>query len=487
MMIPDRVGLGALLRQDFGLFLRFAFSELGGGRAYQHNWHIDAIEHQLNRVQLGDNRRLIVTMPPRHLKSVTISTAWVAWMIGSTPSKRFMCVSYGYDLAEKHARDCLRLMDTDWYRLAFPNLRLTRRSVLDFETHAGGGRLSTSVGGVITGRGADIIVIDDPMKADDALSEAARDANRDWLYTSLLSRLDDQERSSIILVMQRLHEADLAGELIRSDGWDELRLSALATHDELIPLTRGRYHQRRTGCALHPARQSQAFLEHKRAQESYIFAAQYQQEPVAPVGAFVTADWFGIYDTPPRTGIVVQSWDTAVKKTVRSDWSVGITAVFYQGRFYILDLFRGRVSFSELVRQVRESCLKHQVDRLLIEDASSGQQLIQQLREQPLNGVPFPIGVSSTVDKVTRFEAQASKIQSGVVVLPRAAPWLADFVGELTGFPGGLHDDQADALAQMLANAPSHYPTIPIAGPEIVDPESWQNRTDEDVDPWAGY
>lgn len=476
--IPDELAITALLRQEFGFFLRMAFAEVGGERELQFNWHLDAVEHRLDQVRLGACSRQIVTMPPRHLKSVMITCAWVAWMLGKNPSLRFICASYGYDLAEKHARDCQRIMATDWYRAAFPNVRLIRRAVMDFETSAGGGRLSTSVGGVITGRGANIVIIDDPMKADDALSEVERAKVTDWFDTSLISRLDDPGRSAIIVVMQRLHEGDLAGELLRRGGWDELRLSAIATHDELVPLTRGRTYQRRAGHPLHDARVSLAELEKSRKNNPYIFAAQSQQDPVSRIGAFVKAVSFGIYDTPPDSSFVVQSWDTAIKATVRSDWSVGITAAVYMNRFYILDVYRKRVEFGELQAAVNALCLRHRVTRLLVEDAGSGQSLIQELRRTPQPGVVAPIRVTSSTDKIVRFEAQASKIEAGMVVLPRSAPWLADFVNELVKFPGARHDDQADALAQMLANT-TIYEEPEIAAPILVD---FDDSEDDDPD-----
>jgi predicted phage terminase large subunit-like protein len=463
-MISDAQVLGPLLRTEFSLFLQFAFREIGGEGAYAHSWHIDAIIHQLDRIRKGHNRRLIVTMPPRHLKSVTISTVWVAWMLGKNPALRFICVSYGQDLADKHARDCLRIMQSSWYRATFPSVALARRTISDFETSAGGGRLSTSLGGVLTGRGANIIVIDDPMKADEAMQEHSRQAAKEWLHNSLMSRLDSQEHSSIILVMQRLHEADLAGELIERGGWDELRLSAIATHDERVQITGDHFYQRRTGCALHPARQSLAVLNEIRSRNSLVFAAQYQQEPVPREGAYVIASWFPNYDEPPTGGMVIQSWDTAVKTGVRNDWSVGITARYYQQRFYILDVIRRRMTFGDLRDALARSCRRFGVERLLIEDASSGQQLIQQLRSAPLTGVPLPIAVRPESDKVSRFEAQASRIQAGEVVLPQAAPWLAEFLGEVTGFPNARHDDQADALAQLLANAPRDEGLQPLGG-----------------------
>lgn len=483
MRISDEQAQAALIRQHFSFYLQKAFAELGGGRNFKHNWHVDAIEHELDRIRLGDNRRLIVSIPPRHLKSIMITTAWVAWMLGKDPSLRFICASYGQDLSDKHARDCLKIMSSDWYQRAFPNVRLTKRNVSDFETSAGGGRLSTSVGGVITGRGADIVIIDDPMKADDALSEVRRQDVLEWFDTALMSRLDDQATSSIVLVMQRLHEADLAGELLRRGTWNELRLSAIATKDELIPLTRGRFHQRREGYPLHAARWPIDALLEKKKEEPYVFAAQWQQDPVSRVGAFVQAKWFGQYDEPPVTGTVTQSWDTANKTTVRSDWSVGITARYYMNRWYILDVFRKRVEFGELMSSLCAACREHRVDRLLIEDASSGQALIHQIRYDAPDGVVYPIPITPTADKIARFEAIASRIENGSVVLPRTAPWLADFVAELVRFPGGSHDDQADALAQLIANPPS-TPTILNAAPELMDPDGGGEYFDPDDDPW---
>ena len=286
--------------------------------------------------------------------------------------------------------------------------------------------------------------------------------------------------------MQRLHEDDLAGYLIRKGDWHELRLAAIATADELIPLTRGRFHQRREGYPISPGRQSQAYLRQRQAEEPYVFAAQFQQDPIGRIGAFVKPEWFGTYDDQPQSGTVVMSCDTAVKTQVRSDWSVAIVARYYQNRFYILDVFRKRVEYSELKTAVCDLCARHRVERLLIEDASSGQQLIQQLRKDTIAGVPYPIAITPTADKIVRFEAQASRIEGGQVVLPRAAPWIADFVAEVTRFPGARHDDQADALAQLLANPPLQLPNVLNAGPELIDEFSILEEPDGE-DPWAAY
>jgi predicted phage terminase large subunit-like protein len=488
-MINNQDVLPALMRRSFPLFLRFAYRELGGDGPLMWNFHIDAMIHRLHLIEAGDCRRQIVTLPPRHLKSL-VMTAWVAWMMGNNPGLRFICASYGQDLADKHARDCIRLMLAPWYQRAFPALRLIRKAISDFETTRGGYRLSTSVGGVLTGRGAHYIVIDDPMKADDHLNETARKAVIDWFDSSLRWRLESQDLGTIILIMQRLHEDDLAGFLLSRGGWDELRLPAITPADELVEIGGNRFHQRREGHALHPARQSLAVLERLRAENAYVFAAQFNQNPVPLQGNWVNPSWFKSYQQPPTSGTVILSLDTASKEGLTSDYSVGIVACYYQKRFYILEVHRARLEFRALQTLVVDLCRRFQVKRLLIEDASSGQQLIQMLRPPP-DGVPFPIACRPEGSKEVRFHAQASRIEAGEVVLPETAPWLPEFVREIAAFPGGRFDDQADALAQLLRFGAPVQPAIINAGPTLYCNGEWigEDAPDRNLpyidDPWA--
>ena len=488
MRIDPDIALGAMLRSDFGFFVKVMIEKVFGIE-YDHNWHIDAIIHTLEQVRRGKSPRQVITLPPRHLKTLIVSVCWPAWELGRDPSRRFMGVSYGQRLADKHGRECLKVMEHRYYRLAFPNLRLVRTVADDFETSEGGGHLATSITGQITGRGAHFIIIDDPIKSGEARSEVSRETVNEALDGSLESRLDspDKDISGIIIVMQRLHEDDLAGMVLRRGGWNELRLAAIATRDELVPLTRGRFYQRREGCALHPARQSPATLEEKRARDWYNFSAQWQQEPVPRQGNFVMRDWIQFYDETPKRGLMVQSWDTASMPGVGNDFTVGITALYHNGRYYILDVYRARVAFGGLHRALIELCRRYGVERLIIEQAGSGIQLIQRLEEELPQGVPWPIKVKPFESKEIRFEAQASRIQAGEVLLPRGAPWVAEFIDEIVGFPNKRFDDQADALAQMLANPPLHSPPPINAGPELMDEFGAPPSDDDDDDPWAAY
>ena len=175
-MPNDQAVFNALLRQDFSFFLAKAFSTISGGAQLSFNWHQDAIGFELSRIMSGAETRLIITVPPRNLKSITVSVAWVAYLLGLDPTLQIVCVSYSSELSKKHARDCRAILQSSWYQRTFPNTRLKQgnNGEMDFQTTAGGGRLSTSVEGTLTGRGGDIIIIDDPIKPDEAMSETQR-------------------------------------------------------------------------------------------------------------------------------------------------------------------------------------------------------------------------------------------------------------------------------------------------------------------------
>jgi hypothetical protein len=226
-MTSDARVLQALLRTDFRAFLQKIFATLSPGQTYVSTWHAEAIAWRLERVRCGEVRRLIINMPPRSLKSIAASVAFPAFVLGHDPSRRIICVSYSGDLAKKHSNDFRAGLESRWFRSAFPNTRIGpfKNSETEIELTERGFRLATSVGGTLTGRGGDIIVIYDPLKPDDALSEAKRSTANQWFTNTLLSRLDDKRTGAIVVVMQRVHVDDLTGFLLGQSGeWDVLRL-----------------------------------------------------------------------------------------------------------------------------------------------------------------------------------------------------------------------------------------------------------------------
>jgi predicted phage terminase large subunit-like protein len=451
--VSTQAVLDAILRSDFAAFVQKSFGTVSPGIVYLGNWHIEALAHELSMVMRGENRRLIITMPPRHLKSICTSVALPAYILGLDPTKRIICVSYAQDLAVKHANDCRAIMNSDWYRRIFPGTRVdpSKNTETEVMTTKRGFRLSTSVGGTLTGRGGNFIIIDDPIKPTDAMSDTTRERTIEWCGSTLLSRLDDKEHDTIVLVMQRLHVGDLAGHFLDQGGWRHLNLPAIAEVEERVAIGPGRYHTRKVDELLHPGRESRAALHAmKVGMGSAIFSAQYQQSPIPPGGNMIKWDWFKWYDPDDLTiDEIVISWDTASKSTELSDYSVGTVWGVRGDFYYLLDLIRVRLDFPALKRkviEVYERWLPRQTPTILVEDAGSGTSLAQELYDHNIPCIPIrPEG-----DKVMRMSAQTARIEAGAVHLPRTAPWLDDLRSELMAFPDGLHDDQVDSISQAL-------------------------------------
>ena len=480
----------AILRNNFQAFAQKSFVELNPGATWAHNWHIDAICHHLDQVRAGQITRLLVNMPPRSLKSHIGSIAFPAYCLGRTPAVKFICASYSQDLAVKHASDFRRVMDSDWYRRVFSHGTLFKNSENEVQTIEGGFRFATSVGGTLTGRGGDIIIIDDPLSAVDSYSKAGRERVNAWFSNTLLSRLDDKKTGAIIVIMQRLHPDDLTGHLLEEGSWQLVCLPAIAPEDQEIPIAHGQAHIWRKGEILHPAREPATILEQiKRQLGADTFNAQYLQAPLPDTGNLLRRSWLQTYDMAPikQPGdLIVQSWDTAMKATDTSDYSVCLTfLVRNKNQYYLIDVYRDRPEFPELAKLVPSHANKVQADAILIEDSASGTSLIQTVRKAGLQGV---IAIKPTTDKATRMYGQTPKLEAGSLFIPKSAPWLADFLAEYLAFPKGRHDDQVDCLSQFLiwrTNQEDNYFSFDFG--EADDPRCPSAvPTGEDIMHWRG-
>jgi len=456
MKTLDADTFAALLRTDFHAFVQRCFSTLNPQTPFLDNWHLQLIAAKLEDCRRGKCRRLIINVPPRSMKSICASVAFPAWLLGHNPSCSIICVSYGYELAVKHAIDCRTIMQDVFYRNIFPGARISprRQSTADFMTTAGGGRMATSVGGVLTGRGAEFLIIDDPLKVDEAVSDLRRQAANDWFDHTLLSRLDNKTTGVIIVIMQRLHLDDLVGHLLDQGVWELLKLPAIATEDEKhrIWTPYGTYtYVRRAGEALHPGRESLETIElMRRGMGEFDFAGQYQQDPVPLGGGMVKAAWFGTYapgDLPTSGCQRIQSWDTATKEGELSDYSVCTSWVVCDKKLYLVDVLRTRMDYPTLKRAVMDKARAFKPDTILIEDKSSGTQLIQELCREGLHAVR---GIKPQGDKIMRLHAQTATIENGFVYLPQRAHWIADYVAEMTSFPKSKYADQVDSTSQAL-------------------------------------
>jgi predicted phage terminase large subunit-like protein len=445
--------LRATLRQSVSSFAQKSFATLEPGTPYHHNWHLDHIGYQLERVERGDLTRLIIAVPPRSMKSITVSVAFSAWVLGRDPTKRIICASYADEFARKLAVDTRTILDTPWYKALFPRFQLASKtpSAGNLVTTEQGYRYATGMGGSILGRGADLIIIDDPIKPGDALSQAERRRVNEAFDTTLFTRLNDKRRGAIVIIMQRLHEDDLIGHVTRRGDWEVVSLPAIGTEDRCYPLSDDPddVYERRAGEVLHEEREPREVLEAiRRSQGSLIFSAQYQQAPVPPEGNIIRREWLRPYEEAPSSfDLVVASWDTASTLSDEADYSVGTVWGAKGLDFYLLDRVRGRFEFPELRRRVIALAEQWRADQTLIEATEMGRALLQDIRR---TGPIRPVLVTPRYDKEARFLAQSARFESGQVHVPAEAPWLAEWLHELLAFPNGGHDDQVDSTSQAL-------------------------------------
>lgn len=449
--MDDDQMLAALYQADFATFAQRAYYELYPRGGLVWNWHLDLIVDHLVAMQRGEQLRQLVLVPPRSLKSFVCSVAWPAFLLGHDPSMKIIAVSYAQPLADDLARLCLDLMTSDWYKTVFKTrLGRGRPPIDNLRTTQRGYRIATSIGGTLTGRGADLVIIDDPMKADDAQSEAMRASVLNWFSNTLPSRTDDKATGRVLVVMQRLHQDDPAAFLM-ARGWPAVVLPAIAPDDiefkyqtAIGAITK----LWRKGDPLQAEREPLAVLEQLRTDMgSFSFAAQYLQDPEPADGIIIKKEWLRRYATLPEFQTIIQSWDTASKTTDLHDFSVCTTwGVTLDKQYYLIDVFRQRLDQPNLVRAVIAQKRHHDAQLTLVEDKVSGTAIIQDLQAQGVSGI---VAILPKGDKGMRLVAVSSMFERGEVRLPEWAPWLDEYVRELITFPGKF-DDQVDSTTQAL-------------------------------------
>lgn len=447
----------ALRRNDMAAFVQSFFPLIASGRSLRWARYLDLICAHLGAVAQGRIRNLIVTLPPRHLKSISVSVMLPAFFLGHYPSAEVMCVSYGLDLAREFGEATRKVMSSPLYGELFDTRLVSARSSPQLlRTLAGGVRRATSIEGVATGVGADLQIFDDPQKPGETLSDAIRTSTNRAYETTFLSRRNDPATSRTVIVMQRLHEDDLVGHVLELGGeWTMLNLPALAEADEAIAYSTflGEHvFSRREGEALHPGRIPRAELE--RIRDSIgeaAWAAQFQQQPAPAGGGLVKAEWLPPYEPhqlPERFDRTVQSWDTANTTREWSDYSVCTTWGEHNKKFYLLHVHRERLDYPNLRQRVLDLARTWSADAVVIEDHAAGTQLLQEL---PTLGFYKAQAYKPDRDKQMRMTNQTGVMAAGAVLIPKEAPWRADFLHELVMFPNGRYDDQVDSVSQALA------------------------------------
>jgi predicted phage terminase large subunit-like protein len=444
-----------LIKNDFGSFLTKCFATVNPGTEYKHNWHIDLIAEHLMACEKNDIKRLIINIPPRHLKSLSVNVAWPAWLLGQNPARRIISASYSQQLATKHSIDSRLIINSSWYRNIFPNTRIVndQNEKDKFLTTKRGFRLATSVGGTLTGEGGNFLILDDPHNPAHMYSTTMREQTLSWYEQVFASRLDDKEKGVIVLIMQRLHEQDLTGHLLTKNykNWEHLNIPALADRTTFYPSPLKKYngYLYPEKFPLHPDKENLRSLKNTEAEiGSFTFSAQYMQNPLPTENGLISRNWLKYYRNPPdKFQTITQSWDTAIRVSDHNDYTVCTTWGESDNAYYLLDVMRDRLEYSALKHKIINMAEKWLSNSILIEDRSSGQSLIQDIKLE--TKLPI-IAINPRGDKFMRLAQISSMVESGKVLFPERSSFMSDLEVELLSFPHSPHDDQVDSLTQFL-------------------------------------
>ena len=455
LVLPPGIN-DVITRNCLARFVQGSFEVINPNQPLVWDPYLDLICSRLQAVAEGKIPQLIITLPPRHLKTICVSVALPAFYLGHNPSAEVMCVSYNQSLAKEFAEGTRAVMMSPFYKRTFATrLAGGRQPAGAMRTSARGTRRATSMEGTATGVGADLLIFDDPQKANGILSNKVRGDINELYRSTFMSRANDPAHSRTIIVMQRLHEDDFAG-FVSGLGtpWEILNLPAIAEEDETFPYTSflgAHVFRRPKGAALNPGRVDLNVLAQRREMAGEaVWATQYQQRPAPAGGGVVNIGWLKRYsevDRPELFDKVIQSWDVASMISPANDFSVCTTWGVKEKRIFLLDVFRKRLIFPDLKRAVMEQAAIHQPTTVVIENVGTGISLIQDLKR---DGFPNIRAYVPEGDKQTRMEGQTGPMAAGYVFVPHEAHWLDEYLHELAVFPRGRHDDQVDSTSQAL-------------------------------------
>lgn len=464
----ERQAVLEIQRTSLPEFTKRCFNIIDPVTTYQHNWHIDLICEYLLACERGEIKRLIINIPPRFLKSITVSVAFPAWLMGHNPSQKITCISYAHDLAVKHSSSTKAVMNSDWYKTLFPETVLTKENEKLLETDKRGSRICTSTNGVLTGLGGNYIFLDDPLSLSQAQSARERDKANTWI-DSLSTRLDDKKKGVIIVIMQRLHMNDTSGYLLDKGGWEHLKIPLVAEHDH--ELKRGKIHVvRKEGDLIHPAMFGEDEVEMaKRELKAYAYSGQYQQNPAPTGGGEFVKEWLNYYKgklSGTNMNIYIMVDPANTKKTTSDYTCMMVVGLGADQNIYVLDIVRDRLNLREREDELFRLHAKWKPKYVLYE--KYGLMVDTDVMREAMNfrNYRFTItevgGSMSKNDRILRLQPY---FYDGRIWLPeqlikanyegKPVDLIEEFIHqEYLTFPVSSHDDFLDCLSRLL-DAPS--------------------------------
>lgn len=452
--LTEKDVLDVVLRSDFRTFALKAFETVYAGTEYQAALYLDGLIYECERILAGETRRLIVSLCPRTMKSFFISVCLPAFILGKAPNKQILVVSHSEQLALPLAGQFRKIVQSSWYRKAFPKMKAapSKDTEREFITTENGYRLAISAEGSVTGLGADFIILDDVLDARDALNAEACRKRGEWIVRALFSRLNDKETSTVIVVMQRLSIWDPVAFLLARGKWRTFSLPVLADRDYKIETGDNECQTLKAGEYLTPRVGPAALQEIKTTHDAADFAAQYMQNPVPVGGGGIDLSLFKRFDEVPHPReFSFLSVDTATGSPT-GDFCVIQLWHAVDGRLYLDGQARGKFSIVKLKDIVMKALEDYKPKFVVIEKASVGPALYSMLYKELGHERAYGLlkGWTPRGAKDIRLARASIMIEQGKVFLPKDRNWIDGFVSELQAFPEGPHDDQVDAMTQAI-------------------------------------
>ena len=449
-----------LARCDFGTFVELAFPILHPGKTLEYAPYLDVLVTLLEGCAAGRNPRVIVNLPPGFMKSMLISIMYVAWRLGVDPTVKFVCISYGDDLANKHAASTRKLMQSPVYKAIFPGTVLDKKSEGWLVTTKGGYRYATAVGSDITGFRPTEIIVDDPIEPEEGSSELVKQKLRSWISSSVLTRFEDNAKNVFILVMHRIAPDDIAGTLQKQGGYKTVSMPLVAEKRQKFVTRKGEVIMtRQPGELLHPGRMTLEQLERlKREISPHAFASQYQQRPVLGGSGMCSIHRLARYDEPPEFELTIHSWD--IGATVEGNASVCTkwgAAKDSDGRdnIYLTDVVRLKLELPDVRAAIKAHDRLDRPDLIAIDHRGAGIGVYLDLRKAGYRHVYHASKEGQSNDsKIDRFGKALLNMYDAVVKFPESAPFLDDVLYALATFPELKEFDLIDSITQLVAFMP---------------------------------
>ncbi len=462
-------GLIAFARADFMCFVELAFGVLHPGKKFIYADYLQVMADILMGVEGGEYTRVLINLPPRHMKSMMTSVLYVAWRLGRDPTTKFVTISYGDDLAHDLSGMTRSLMQSALYRRIFPETILDKKAVDYVRTTQQGARYVTSVGSDITGFGADVIIIDDPMQPDDAASEHTKERLRSWVFNSVLTRFNDAPTGALILVMHRLAPDDLSATLEPVADF-VLKLPLIAEKEEKY-VRHGKLTMHRTpGDVLNPAAMTTEQAAKLKADlPDHVWNGQYQQRPTAGGSGMLSIERFQRFDLtkPPKFELSIHSWDVGAtiggNASVCTKWGLASNKD-KKDALHLTQVISVRLELPEVLAAIKAEIEKDRPALVVIDERGVGLGVVQHLKRAGYRNIswsdatkePIEIGTASrsrpSDSKIERFGRAILRIEDGQVLIPMSAPFVEKFLYEHSAFPNISDDDQVDSMSQVVAN-----------------------------------